>query len=68
MRRFTATCSSAIRSWRRGSRTTTRNRSCSIQCQKELTIGGFEIGWNDDFSELDQSFIEKMYPAGAISG
>ena len=36
--------------------------------QKELTIGGFEIGWNDDFSELDQSFIEKMYPAGAISG
>lgn len=31
--------------------------------QKKLTKGGFEIGWNNDLSELDKAFIAKMYPA-----
>ena len=30
---------------------------------KELTLGRFEIGWNDDLSDFDRSFIAKMYPA-----
>lgn len=29
---------------------------------KELTKGGFEIGWNDALSAMDQSFIGRMYP------
>jgi hypothetical protein len=29
---------------------------------KELTVGGFEIGWNTELSDLDRSFIAKMYP------
>jgi len=29
---------------------------------KELTVGGFEIGWNRELSEMDKSFIAKMYP------
>jgi hypothetical protein len=29
---------------------------------KELTIGGFEIGWNRELSEMDKSFIAKIYP------
>lgn len=28
----------------------------------QLTIGDFEIGWNNDLSELDKSFIARMYP------
>ena len=28
----------------------------------ELTIGDFEIGWNTDLSDVDRSFIAKMYP------
>jgi len=32
---------------------------------KELTIGGFEIGWNTELSERDKAFIAKMYPRGA---
>jgi hypothetical protein len=28
----------------------------------ELTIGGFSVPWNDELSELDKSFIAKMYP------
>jgi hypothetical protein len=28
----------------------------------QLTIGNFEIGWNNDLSELDKSFIARMYP------
>jgi hypothetical protein len=32
---------------------------------KELTIGGFEIGWNTELSELDKAFIAKMYPRTA---
>ena len=31
--------------------------------QKELTKGGFEIGWNNDLSDLDKEFIAMMYPA-----
>lgn len=30
----------------------------------ELTIGGFEIGWNTDLSETDKVFIASMYPHG----
>jgi hypothetical protein len=33
--------------------------------QKELTKGGFEIGWNNNLSALDRAFIAKMYPAQA---
>jgi serralysin len=29
---------------------------------KELTTGGFEIGWNCDLSETDKRFIKAMYP------
>lgn len=29
---------------------------------KELTIGGFEIGWNTELSDTDKIFIAKMYP------
>ncbi len=29
---------------------------------KELTIGGYEHGWNSDLSELDQEFAAKIYP------
>ena len=29
---------------------------------KELTIGGFEIGWNTELSKNDKLFIAKMYP------
>jgi hypothetical protein len=29
---------------------------------KELTIGGFEIGWNRELSEMDKAFIATMYP------
>lgn len=28
----------------------------------QLTIGDFEINWNSDLSELDKSFIARMYP------
>jgi len=28
----------------------------------ELTRDGFEIGWNNDLSELDKAFIGRMYP------
>lgn len=35
--------------------------------QKELTKGAFEIGWNNDLSELDKGFIAKMYPASSAS-
>ena len=28
----------------------------------ELTVGNFEIGWNNDLSDLDKAFIAKMYP------
>jgi len=30
--------------------------------RKDLTTGGFEIGWNSDLSEMDKSFIARMYP------
>lgn len=29
---------------------------------RELTTGGFEIGWNTELSEMDTIFIAKMYP------
>ncbi|BAY99803.1 hypothetical protein NIES37_37860 [Tolypothrix tenuis PCC 7101] len=29
---------------------------------KELTLGGFEIGWNNQLSEMDKAFIREMYP------
>lgn len=29
---------------------------------KELTTGGFEIGWNRELSEMDKSFVAKIYP------
>lgn len=29
---------------------------------KELTVSGFEIGWNTELSETDRIFIAKMYP------
>lgn len=29
---------------------------------KELTLNGFEIGWNDQLSPGDKEFIAKMYP------
>ena len=29
---------------------------------KRLTIGGFEIGWNRQLSEMDKEFIAKIYP------
>jgi hypothetical protein len=29
---------------------------------KELTKGGFEIGWNTQLSAMDKSFIARMYP------
>ena len=29
---------------------------------KELTDGVFEIGWNNDLSDTDKSFISRMYP------
>lgn len=32
------------------------------QVPKELTIGGFEIGWNTESSALDKTLIAKMYP------
>ena len=28
----------------------------------ELTHGGFSVGWNNGLSELDKSFIARMYP------
>jgi hypothetical protein len=28
-----------------------------------LTRGGFEVGWNNDLSEGDKSFIARMYPS-----
>lgn len=28
----------------------------------QLTVGDFEIGWNNKLSELDKSFIARMYP------
>lgn len=31
----------------------------------ELTLGDFEIGWNNDLSDLDKSFIARMYPRSA---
>jgi hypothetical protein len=30
---------------------------------KSLTVGGFEIGWNEDLSHMDKSFIARMYPS-----
>jgi hypothetical protein len=32
----------------------------------ELTLNGFSIPWNDDLSEMDRSFIAKMYPGRLI--
>ena len=29
---------------------------------KELTAGGFEVGWTMDLSDTDKSFIGKLYP------
>jgi hypothetical protein len=29
---------------------------------KELTIGGFEVGWNNDLSYYDRLYIRKWYP------
>ena len=29
---------------------------------KELTIGGFEVGWNRELSEIDKKFISETYP------
>jgi hypothetical protein len=29
---------------------------------EELTIGDFAIGWNNELSELDKSFVARMYP------
>ena len=29
---------------------------------KELTTGGFEVGWNRELSEMDKKFISKTYP------
>ncbi len=29
---------------------------------KELTLDGFEIGWNRELSEMDKAFISKLYP------
>jgi hypothetical protein len=31
----------------------------------ELTTGGFSVGWNDDLSAGDRSFIARIYPASA---
>jgi serralysin len=28
----------------------------------ELTLGGFEVGWNSDLSPLDKRYIRKWYP------
>lgn len=33
---------------------------------KELTIGGFEVGWNRKLSAMDKDFIGKVYPVGAV--
>jgi len=30
----------------------------------ELTVGGFAVGWNNDLSADDCSFIARMYPSG----
>lgn len=30
---------------------------------KELTTGGFEVGWNTRLSPMDQKFIGEMYPS-----
>jgi hypothetical protein len=30
---------------------------------KELTLGGYEVGWNTDMSPMDKSFIAQAYPA-----
>lgn len=32
---------------------------------KELTVGGFEVGWNTDLSEGDKAMIARMYPKAA---
>lgn len=29
---------------------------------KELTVGGYEVGWNRELSEMDRSMIARMYP------
>lgn len=29
---------------------------------KELTVGGYEVGWNRELSETDKQFIAKIYP------
>ncbi|MGI2904985.1 M12 family metallopeptidase [Tolypothrix sp. VBCCA 56010] len=35
---------------------------------KELTIGGFEIGWNTNLSATDKQFIAQMYPLPKTGG
>lgn len=43
----------------------TEHDPCSIMqypVPKELTVGGFEIGWNNELSDLDKSFVAQMYP------
>jgi serralysin len=32
---------------------------------RQLTIGDFEIGWNNDLSSGDKTFAARMYPRGA---
>ncbi|MEL7370538.1 MAG: Tolloid-like protein 1, partial [Myxococcota bacterium] len=29
---------------------------------KRLTTTGYEIGWNNELSDMDKAFIAKMYP------
>ena len=33
----------------------------------ELTVGGFSVGWNNELSAGDRSFISRMYPSGSAT-
>jgi hypothetical protein len=34
--------------------------------EKEHTDGSFEIGWNQELSEMDKEFIGRLYPGGGV--
>ena len=35
---------------------------------KDMTTGGFEVGWNSELSEVDKSFIARIYPKTVLEG